>query len=1217
MMLTCCFARILLACALIVPLSALAEPVGGAREAGPSSQMSQAETDAALRHAAESVKDAEAKQPVDNGEIDAALINLLAAAIAARDLEKAIDAANRALTHRERMTGANSMAVAAALGTLGSLYASAERVSEAEAALVRAAEIFDQAPGQQLTGDHQIVRDGNLHNLMLLYMQSKSFKKALALGPRSLAVRDNLYGSRHPNTIEIVEMLAFASSVEGHFEEADRYFNRALAVREQHKAEDPVALERLLANIGTRLEAYNRYTDAEAIYLKSLALASETEGPGKKVVEALRNLTRVAENAARWKNALSYVDQILAVIENLGGRDNPALVDFLHDRSAYAERVGKFAEAEADLRRALDVSEKKTPSSPLSVAQSLNDLALYLDRQARYADADPYLARALKIVEGEFGPRHSETFSMLGNVAAHNSRQGRYREAEDLYRRVITLREQSSETDIDSLANNYNNLAVMYSTLDRWDEAASAYAKVVALYEKASGPNDKRVLQYQAKVAPSIAQGGDNQRALAMLQSVLDRQRRYFPGDMQAQIQTIGLMAAVQYNAKNYKSAEPLMQERLSFIEKIYGKQHEQTENPLQGLAWTRYHLKDYQRSFELFDAASGILVSRAQGSATLEGSLGYNAAEAASTLFGRVMLAYILAGTAPERNEDLKTSSYVLAQWAFASSAAGAASQMAARAAAADPALKELIRVTQDRSHQREALGGLLASNLALPNEKRSEAAERSLYEQIEKLTAANRADVARIASTSSTYAALIKQEPLSIASTQALLRPDEALVFYLVGQGQTIVWVVSSKGSNWSRLPLGQEELTSRLQTLRCGLDQSGEWSWSGEKERWLALRPACQTLRPEGLARDEALPFDAAVAHDYYKALFSGIESEIAGKHLLIVPSGPLTALPFQVLVETPPSADRSVSQTVKWLIRDHALTILPSVAGLHALRANAKESTAANAFIGFGNPALVGSPGCGEIFIPETCPDDGETTTARSPQPRSGPTDLSIAGFFRGNLADGAAVRKLCPLPDTEHELSCVAKSLGAGPESVVVGPRMTETELKKAPLDTYRILHFATHGLLAGETSQLAASRAEPALVMTPPDIPSEEDDGLLTASEIAGLRLDADWVVMSACNTAGAGKPGAEPLSGLARAFFYAGTRALLVSHWPVDSYAATMLTSRTFAEMRKDPEIGRSEAFRLAMLALMSDPQRPWAAHPSVWAPFIVVGEGRVPASH
>jgi len=155
------------------------------------------------------------------------------------------------------------------------------------------------------------------------------------------------------------------------------------------------------------------------------------------------------------------------------------------------------------------------------------------------------------------------------------------------------------------------------------------------------------------------------------------------------------------------------------------------------------------------------------------------------------------------------------------------------------------------------------------------------------------------------------------------------------------------------------------------------------------------------------------------------------------------------------------------------------------------------------------------------------------------------------------------------------------------------------------------LHFATHGLLAGEVAQLGQARAEPALVLSPPDQPTEEDDGLLTASEVASLKLDADWVVLSACNTAGGEEAGAEALSGLARAFFYAGARALLVSHWPVDSYAATMLTSRTFAEMRKSGAVGRAEALRRAMLALMSDDQRPWTAHPAVWAPFVVVGAG------
>ena len=263
----------------------------------------------------------------------------------------------------------------------------------------------------------------------------------------------------------------------------------------------------------------------------------------------------------------------------------------------------------------------------------------------------------------------------------------------------------------------------------------------------------------------------------------------------------------------------------------------------------------------------------------------------------------------------------------------------------------------------------------------------------------------------------------------------------------------------------------------------------------------------------------------------------------------------------------------------------------------------------------HPALGGHPGCGQIVVPDKCPDE-EIRIAGATQgvTRSAKGLSAIASYFRDGQANVAEVRKLCPLPDTAHELRCVARSLGAEPSAVVLGKDMTEAAVKTATLSRYRVLHFATHGLLAGEVAQLGQARAEPALVLSPPDQPTEEDDGLLTASEVASLKLDADWVVLSACNTAGGEEAGAEALSGLARAFFYAGARALLVSHWPVDSYAATMLMSRTFAEMRKSGAVGRAEAFRRAMLALMSDDQRPWTAHPAVWAPFVVVGAGAEP---
>jgi CHAT domain-containing protein len=143
-------------------------------------------------------------------------------------------------------------------------------------------------------------------------------------------------------------------------------------------------------------------------------------------------------------------------------------------------------------------------------------------------------------------------------------------------------------------------------------------------------------------------------------------------------------------------------------------------------------------------------------------------------------------------------------------------------------------------------------------------------------------------------------------------------------------------------------------------------------------------------------------------------------------------------------------------------------------------------------------------------------------------------------------------------------------------------------------------------VLAGEIS----NATEPGLLLTPPDKASEIDDGYLSASDIAGLKLDADWVILSACNTAAGDARGAESLSGLARAFFYAGARSLLVSHWEVASEPTVQLITNAVDEWKRDPKIGRTEALRRSMLSMI-DKGKEYEAHPAFWAPFVLVGEG------
>ncbi len=364
-------------------------------------------------------------------------------------------------------------------------------------------------------------------------------------------------------------------------------------------------------------------------------------------------------------------------------------------------------------------------------------------------------------------------------------------------------------------------------------------------------------------------------------------------------------------------------------------------------------------------------------------------------------------------------------------------------------------------------------------------------------------------------------------------------------------------------ARLGVPAKALSERIRQLRVQLDLS-----AGDVEAQLAR------------------PFDVQAAHALYTDLLGPVADLLAGanpaSHLIVVPDKALTGLPLGVLVTeaSAPPASTAAHAQVPWLVKQYALTTLPAVSSLRALRAFAQSAPGAEPFSGFGDPLL-----------------GGGGREARK---------IAAASLWRGGLTDVGQIRQLPRLPETAQELRAIAHSLKAGEGEIFLGARATETQAKAADLARFRNLAFATHGAMAGELKGLA----EPALVLTPPAQASEADDGLLTASEISLLKMNADWVVLSACNTAASdGTPGAEGLSGLAKAFFYAGARSLLVSHWAVDSDATVALSTRMFAETAKGTV--KAEALRRSMLALMSRSDQPSFAHPAFWAPFVVVGEG------
>ena len=543
-----------------------------------------------------------------------------------------------------------------------------------------------------------------------------------------------------------------------------------------------------------------------------------------------------------------------------------------------------------------------------------------------------------------------------------------------------------------------------------------------------------------------------------------------------------------------------------------------------------------------------------------------------------------------PDTPGSLRAEAFEAAQWAIVSDAADALAKVSARFAEGDDALGRLADQRERLVQRRDALEREIESLYAQDTDAARE--RRRILNQGYERTLGELAAVDELIQTEfPAFSELTSPRALTVAETQALLNPDEALLLVFVNPEATYVWGVTSDRVEWARAAdLGEEALALSVETLRASLTTAGA--------------RADPTLDPAVFAGRPVKAYDRREAHRLYQALIRPVEGAFAGRTTLItVVSGPLTTLPLAALVTAPPQgADTGPEAlvTTEWLIDRYALASLPSVSSLRALRchlatederhpgcparltAGRGERTAAARerlpLIAFGAPVLTGTP---------------------MPAARGAPDADGILG--EGQLADVEKLRALPDLPGARAELTALGQIY---PKGVVrIGAAATETAVRKTDTDLLaeaRFVVFSTHGLMAG------TSFAEPGLVLTPPEMATADDDGYLTASEAAQLRLNADFVVLSACNTAASdGRPGGEGLSGLARAFFYAGARSLLVSHWEVSDLATTALITCTFAGL--DALSGnRAMALQTAMRDVRAD--RRWQ-HPAYWAAFTLVG--------
>jgi CHAT domain-containing protein len=822
--------------------------------------------------------------------------------------------------------------------------------------------------------------------------------------------------------------------------------------------------------------------------------------------------------------------------------------------------------------------------------------AAILEARGRYEEAEPLRRLAIQlgmtpIIKSEY-PKNSMRSRLW--LAINLMKQNRLVEAEVEGREALL--EYIGLLGSRSLDTRWSVevLATILSRQGRHLEAKRLLDKLIAVMEAGGISDDSPVMGWSryalGNVFIELGDWSDAAKQFRLARNRLGKESGVF-FKKKYLLSTSPALALLRTG--HSRDALRLLEKAREAAEQDYGADHFRTAEIHGLLAVALFDTGNTSKAFDLFSGTvPSLLENRAVGAQQKKLVL-----ERYLDLLARIR------GTSVKRQAgvDAVAEAFRIAGALQAQSVQHALAQSLTRVALKTPEMADLARREQDARKQIDALESLLSEHLAAPVDQQYPEVLEELREDIKRLHRAHKVLIQRIEEETPKYARLLNPPPATVAEVQEQLRTGEMLVSVYPAESETYVWAIASKGKvQFTVAPFGENYIQETVELLR-------------------------QALAPEAKTFGAIPDFELARAYDIYAGLLKPTEADLREvRDLIMVATGPLAQLPFSILPTDPVSLGEEKSELfspyrkVPWLIRKVSITRVPTASSFISLRTLPPGDPSRRAFLGFGDPFF------------------NREQLARAKKERSNPQlvlakrgrTLHVRGIrvTESGTLDNETITSinlglLHRLPGTEDEIVSICRALGGDPaRDILLGEKASESQVKSMDLSDRRVIAFATHALVPGDLDGLD----QPALALSSPEVTGDDEDGLLTVEEIFQLKLNADWVVLSACNTGAAEGAGAEAVSGLGRAFFYAGTRALLVSMWPVETTSAKKLTTGLFRYQKEDPKLSRARALRKSMLELIDGPGLKddvtgkivaSYAHPLFWAPFVIVGEsgGRV----